>query len=438
MKNIQLIVFLMAALIMASGCKKDFDNPNNTKVDDALSTPQGLSAIATGLQRNFSTTRAGTLYNVVTGNGFSTYELSNRNTGNVDETNLDIGNTAVDGSNNVIGNLWSTSLKVVYDATRVINAAKELGDKQYASGLIGFATIYKALSEGSMAVFWEQLPDTTGVGVTVNFIPRQQRFERIIADLDYAISVIATDPPSPFVLNSLPPGVNIPNTLQALKARYALFAGQYDVALAAANAVDLTMKSEIRFDALNPNPIFQVSTSTNNVFQVIDSTFGLPVDLRPTYPNDQRINFYMVINTGAAPRWRISGFGKELTTPWPIYVPGEIMLIKAECHIRKTGGPAIPDAIVAINQVRTKTPATDPYGIGASETPYAGSVNEQAILTEIYRQRAIELYMQGLKMEDMRRFNRSNTPMEEKKRNFFPYPFRERDNNSATPDDPAF
>jgi hypothetical protein len=46
--------------------------------------------------------------------------------------------------------------------------------------------------------------------------------------------------------------------------------------------------------------------------------------------------------------------------------------------------------------------------------------------------------MMGFKLEDMRRFGRPNTPNVEKRRNFFPYPFRERDNNSNTPADPTF
>jgi hypothetical protein len=43
--------------------------------------------------------------------------------------------------------------------------------------------------------------------------------------------------------------------------------------------------------------------------------------------------------------------------------------------------------------------------------------------------------MSGLKLEDMRRFGR---PVSERKRNFFPYPFRERDGNPNTPADPSF
>jgi starch-binding outer membrane protein, SusD/RagB family len=43
--------------------------------------------------------------------------------------------------------------------------------------------------------------------------------------------------------------------------------------------------------------------------------------------------------------------------------------------------------------------------------------------------------MSGLKLEDMRRFDRPNSG---KKRNFLPYPFLERDNNPNTPPDPTF
>jgi hypothetical protein len=57
------------------------------------------------------------------------------------------------------------------------------------------------------------------------------------------------------------------------------------------------------------------------------------------------------------------------------------------------------------------------------------------LLTQIYRNRCIELYLSGLKLEDMRRFAR---PLTERKRNFFPYPFRERDGNTNTPPDPSF
>ncbi|MEP7253505.1 MAG: RagB/SusD family nutrient uptake outer membrane protein, partial [Ginsengibacter sp.] len=181
------------------------------------------------------------------------------------------------------------------------------------------------------------------------------------------------------------------------------------------------------------NPIYETATSTNNVFQPIDSTFGLPVGQRPSII-DGRVQFYTTINTVIAPRFRVGGFGATSTSPWPYYLPGEIILIKAEAYARMAS-PDLTNAVIELNKVITKTPAQDPFGIGAGEPPYSGPLTQTDVLDEIYRQRSIELFMSGLKLEDMRRFGR---PDAERKRNFFPYPFRERDNNPNTPPDPPF
>jgi hypothetical protein len=430
--KISLIIVIASAGLM--GCKKDYTNPNDATKDQTLGSPVGLTGVAVGLQKAYSNGRAGSLYNLVCANGFSSFELSNRNTGNVDETNLFNGGIAVDGNNNVLGNLWASNLKVIYDADNVINNAVNLGDKNYAAGLIAYASIFKALAYGGLAEFWEKVPDTVGIGLQPAFIDRNAAYQKSIATIDRALAAIAANAISADFLTKIPPGIEIPNTLSALKARYLLFSGNYPAALAAANAVNLTSKSEMRFDAITPNPIFNVSTATNNVFQVKDSTFGLPTALQPVAA-DKRIAFYMTINTAAAPRWRINGFGAALTTPWPVYLPGEVTLIKAECLARAND---LTNAVVELNKILTKTAAGDPFGIGAGLTSYSGANTQPAILEEIYRNRCIELYMQGWKMEDLRRFNRSNTPNVEKNRNLYPFPFRERDNNPNTPTDPTF
>ncbi|GDX42238.1 hypothetical protein LBMAG22_07670 [Bacteroidota bacterium] len=432
-RNLFIVTALSSLMI---SCKKDFANPNDATLEQTLSNPVGLTGVAVGVQKQYSNGRAGSLYNLVCANGFSSFELSNRNTGNVDETNLFNGGTAVDGNNAVVGNLWASSCKVIFDADNVIRNAAKLGDKGYASGLIGYATIFKALALGNLSAFWEKIPDTIAIGNKAGFIDRIAGYNKAVAVIDAALGVIATNPISSTVASNIPGGIEIPNTLQALKARYALFAGNYSLALTSANAVNLTVKSEMRFDAVTPNPIFNVSTATNNVFQVRDSTFGLPVGLRPV-STDRRIAFYMSINTAAAPRWRINGFGAALTTPWPIFLPSEVTLIKAEC-LARSGAANLSAAVIELNRVLTKTPASDPFGIGADLPAYSGTVDLASVLTEIYRNRCIELYMQGWKMEDLRRFGRSNVANVEKNRNFYPYPFRERDNNSNTPPDPQF
>ena len=433
-KTYKWTTILALAVTALSGCKKDFSNPNDATLEQTLGSPVGLTGVAVGIQKLYSNSRAGSIYNLVCANGFSTFELSNRNTGNVDETNLFNGGQAVDGNNAVLGNLWANNMKVIFDANNVIDNAEKLGDKAYASGLIAYASIFKAMALGSLAEFWEQVPDTVGIGIQPKFVTRSEGYARAIAALNKAQAAISANPVSADFLSKIPAGIEIPNTVQALRARYHGFAGNHAAALQAANAVNLTVKSEMRFDAITPNPIFNVSTSTNNVFQVRDSTMGLPVGLRPDAA-DRRVPFFMSINTAAAPRWRINGFGAALTSVWPVYLPSEVTLIKAEAFARAND---LTNAVSELNKVLTKKAAGDPFGIGADLPAYAGAITQADILTEIYRNRCIELYMQGWKMEDMRRFGRSNAPNVEKNRNFYPYPFRERDNNPNTPADPTF
>lgn len=418
---------MLASLVVFAACKKDYKNPNQPTTEEVFANERAATAVAGGLQRVYSLGAGGSLYATIDANGFTTNELILRNAGNTGELQLSTGGSAVDATNTVMANIWTKSNKIIYDADNVIDFAATMQDGSYASGMIGFAAIYKALSIGNMAMFWEKIPDTTGSNV--GFIDRMDGFRKAMGILDFGIGKVTASAPNANVLRRLPSEVNIINTLYALKARYAIFSGDNAGALAAAEMVDLSKTSTIAHNALGLNAVYESATSTNNVFQPVDSTLGLPVALAPDL-DDQRIPFYIGINPSIAPRYRIKGFFASSSAPVPLYLPGEVMLIKAEALARLD---RLPEAVDALNAVRTKTPAADIYGVGAGLPAFA-STDKNEILTEIYRQRCIELFMSGLKLEDMRRFGR---PVEERKRNFFPYPFSERDNNPNTPSDPA-
>ncbi len=418
-------------LFIATGCKKNYVDPTRIPADDVFSTPRGITGVAVGLQKIYTAGRAGCLYNSISINGLLTNELFVVNTGNTAEVQLQNGGVSVDPTHTMLSTYWVNNNKIIYDANLVIANASKLEDKSYASGLIAYASIFKALSIGNMSMYWEQVPDT--IGINVKFIPRIDGFKKAVQVLDKAIATVNTNPISTNFISNIPAGVDIVNTLYALKARYALFAGDYTTAIAAANLVDLNKKSAFNFDQLTFNPVFEIATASNNVVQVIDSTFGLPVGLRPTL-TDGRISFYTKIDT-AAPRFRINGFGSSNTTAIPVYLPGEITLIKAEVYARQNN---LANAIVELNKVVTKLPSMDPFGMGANQPSLPNTLTQAQILEEIYRNRCIELYMSGLKLEDMR-VDRFNRPLVERKRNFMPYPFIERDNNPNTPSpDPTF
>lgn len=427
----QRINFLLTALtiflLAGTSCKKDFVSPSAVPESQAFNSPQAMTGVAIGLQRVYTVGRASSLYNKITLDALLTKQAIVLNQGNTSEYQLQLGNTSVDGTNTILGGLWTSSNKIIYDAERVLAGADNLGDKNYAAGLIGYTTILKALALGDLSMYWEFVPE--GVGNNVGFRDRSQGYLEAIADIDKALTMIAANPISASFNTYLPAGIDIVNTLHALKARYSLFTGNYAQAIASANAVNMTAKSTFNFSTSFLNPIFETATSTNNVFAAENVTFGLPAGLQPDAA-DKRVPFY----TTNAYASKIAGFAATSTTPWPIYLPGEMTLIKAEAYARMTP-PDLANALIELNKVVTKTPASDPFGVGADLPPLVGPLTQAQILEQIYKHRSIELFMSGLRMEDMRRFGRPNT---EKNRNFLPYPFLEKDNNPNTPDDPVF
>jgi hypothetical protein len=419
--------------MLASSCKKEYSDPNRATSDKVFSTVGGMTGVSVGIQRVYSLSRAGALYNIVTINGFATKELALLNQGNTAEYQMSQGGTAVDGTNTMLSGLWTRCNKVIYDANQVIENAANISDEGTASGLIGYASIFKALAIGSMAMFWDHVPE--GVGINVSFITRNEGLLEAIAVVDNALNTINANPISPSFAGTIPAGIDIINTLNALKARYSLYAGNYAQALAAANLVDLTKKSTLNYEAASPNPIYDVAGSNFNVYQPIDSTMGLLGSLQPDL-SDQRVPFYMVLSGSSAWRFLMKGFAGSTTAAYPIYYPGEMTLIKAECYARQAA-PDLVNGLIELNKVVTKKAVNDPLGIGADLPPIVGPLTQSQLLDQIYRNRCIEMYMSGLKLEDMRRFNRPNS---ERTRNFMPYPFVERDNNPnlASIPDPAF
>lgn len=426
-KNTFSYTLFVLLLLYGTSCTKDYTNPSAVPEQQAFSSPQAMTGVAVGLQRLYTAGRASSLYNRISMDGLLTYQDTVLNQGNTSEYQLQQGRGSVDGTNTILGGLWTTSNKIIFDADRVIANAEQLGDKSFASGLIGYTTIFKALALGDLAMFWQKIPDS--IGQNVNFEDRLEGFKKAIQAIDKALALITTNGISASFLGAIPAGIDIVNTLNALKARYSLFIGNYAQALAAANAVDLTKKSVFSFTTVNLNPIYETATSTNNVYAIKDSTLGLRAGLQPD-PNDKRLGFY-ITNTYAS---RISGFAGQPTSSWPIYLPGEIILIKAEAYARQSP-PDLTNALAELNKVVTKKPADDPFGVGADLAPITGPLTQAEILNLIYKHRSIELFMSGLRLEDMRRFGR---PDIEKKRNFLPYPFLEKDNNPNTPDNPAF
>ncbi|QEC42551.1 RagB/SusD family nutrient uptake outer membrane protein [Pseudobacter ginsenosidimutans] len=433
---------LALLVVAATGCKKDFTNPNETPSDVVFKNPITAASAAVGIQRTYTAGQASTFFAAIDANGLTTNELILLNPGNVGENQFSKGGINVDGTNNVLTNIWTNGNKMIFDANNVIRYGEQTTDKPYGAGLISYASIFKALALGNLSMFWEKVPDTIGtIGTPVTFIDRMDGYKKAIRVLDNAIVAYEANNPNATVIGRLTAGVannGMINALYALKARYALFSGDYDAALAAAEKVDLSKKVVLDFNAQVMNPVYESATSNTNFFQPIDSTLGLPEAIAPE-KTDGRILFHTRIKTPqeSNPRFRINGFYAALNTAIPVYTPGEIMLIKAEAYARKAT-PDLGQALIELNKVVTKKPAGDIYGVGA-DLPALGAMAKNDLLVQIYRNRCIELYMSGMKLEDLRRFEDVlDETLVTRKRNFMPYPFTEKDNNPNTPNDPPF
>jgi hypothetical protein len=427
MKKFINTVVLIAVLLFAY-CNKEYLNPSSASQTQVVSDVTGLITLANGLSYKYSITRVSPNYTLPTTSGLLTRELAVLNAGNTDELNLSLGGASVLGNNGVITNLWNQSNLIKSNAELILNNLGIVSDQGIKGPLQAHAAIFKALALGNLAMFWQQAPVATTSKAP--FVDRIEVLNEAISILEAAGTELAKAPISSAFSTRIAAGIDYANTINALIARYSLMTGNNDKALAAANLVSLatSVKSEFRHDDLTRNALFESSFGNKNVTEPPDNKFSLPLALQ-TPLSDGRIAFFFsaggTLNLGRA------SFFTSNSSALPIYRPGEVTLVKAEAYARKND---LSNATTELNKILQKLPAGDSYGIGANQPAYAGPNTQSNILDEIYKQRCIELYMTGMRLEDSRRFGR---PAAERLRNFLPYPFSERDNNPNTPTDPT-
>ena len=439
MKKIKIYAFgLLATMLLATqiGCIKEYSDPSSIVDTQVVSTVDGLIGLCNGMQVRYTVGRQSPLYEGFSASGLSTNELKLLNLGNTDELGLQGGGANVLPGNAIVAQLWNQSFLLINESNRISDNLAISTNPTTQAVLQSYAAIFKALALGNLATFFEKMPVT--LGKNQPFVGREDALRQAVTLLENAEkafgSVNATDLAA--VTAKLSAGFDIKNTLFALQARYNLMLKDYPKALAAANKVDLAKKSAFRYDAVNTNPINFISYSNRNVLEPQNKQMGLPTALAPD-TTDKRLAFYL--NPAASSTVNLGfGFFRTTTTDIPVYLPGEIRLIKAECSAQTDVGAAITE----LNNVIKKKAADDAWGVGADiAAGYTGAATKDAVLTEIYRQRCIELFNLGLRLEDSRRLNRPGpdqaSNVRERTRNFYPYPQTERDNNTQIPADPA-
>jgi starch-binding outer membrane protein, SusD/RagB family len=443
-KTIVSVGAVCMVMMSSSGCSLDYVNPNAAAQNQVLTTREGIFSLAVGLQQYYATQ---TLGNIIAIPGVTARELAATTTFQ-NPLDLEIGGIQLQPEHGGVLGLWTSIYRAVGVADNLIANTPNTANISSATkgGIIALASLYKAMCLGHVVMYFEQAPISAGTPTaSVPFRSRADVLAEAIRLLDNAVQQVPTGAAAAeFNSTVLARGMNLPNTIQAMRARFLLLAGRNADAIAAANLVNTALAgvSLFTFDTQqNRNPVY-VTLPLGGNYAPIDN-YGLPASLVDSA--DARIRFF----TGAQNRLanmtsRIpvdSLASRFFATPdasIPVFRMGEMALIRAEAQARQNNLTA---AVTEINTIRTKLASADPHGIGANLPPYAGAMTQDAILTEIYKQRSAELYMTGQRMEDQRRFNRPAPPnpanfQSERNRNYYPYPALERDNNVNTPPSP--
>ncbi len=431
---------LMLVMAMLPACVKlDYENPNGPTDAQVLTSREGLITLAVGMKQYYATTGVQTLF---INPGVTARELKGITTfTNVLE--LEAGGTALPTFNGNVLGLWSSMLRTLGMAEDlVINADAAFGtDEATKSGIVAFGSLFQAMAITGLATAFEQFPIKTIETGGAVFVTREDALSEAIGLLDEAVVLLTATPPSA-EFNTRVTGTDLIliDCIHLYRSRINMMLGRYTEALAAANAVNPATRSQFIYNTQSPNPIYQqVQVAINYRPR---ANFGLPASL--VNPADARLDFYFSgpdVTVGGETLKILKGFFDDIAKPIPIYLPDEVKLLKAEANLRSGGSPS--DALVFINEVRTQT-SGDAFGVNASLPAYNGAITTDALLAEVYSQRSTELFLQGLRLEDSRRFNRPAPPANvnpvpvsfERNRNFYPYPDQERLTNPNTPPDP--
>lgn len=433
--------FLAAAALAAlAGCDLNLQNPNAPTEPQVTTSVDGVIALATGLQGRFAASYGAFAYI----GGLVTDEFAATSAALISISDAEQG--AVPQGTGVADLVFNSIYRTVRSADDVLAGADALAgsfDPGTRSGLRALALTLKAEALGEALQAYQRIPVETYNVVAPAYVTRAQALPVVRALLDSAAAVLAAQPVSAtFTTSILTPGLNLPNTLQLYRARYARLAGDNAGAVAAANLVARSGAgafSVLTFPAPTVNPFSAVTGGTSGIAPRRQFRLSAAAgDLRPSYfvtPNATLTGRVGALLDNFSPRYATAN------ASLPVYFPDEALLIKAEA-LANQGQLAAAQA--ALDSVRTD--CTGGRGLDdpkACLAPLGAALSQADLLAEVYAQRRFELYATGLRWEDARRRNaiRGPTPAPavpvEGQRCWLPYAVGDRNANRNVPADPA-
>lgn len=100
----------LAILVSMASCKKDYQVLGGATNDQVFSSAKGIMGVAVGIQRTYS---LNVVYGLSDATGLITNETFLLNPGNLSELQFFNGGAAVDNTNALLSNVWSTASKCI-------------------------------------------------------------------------------------------------------------------------------------------------------------------------------------------------------------------------------------------------------------------------------------------------------------------------------------
>jgi hypothetical protein len=403
---------LAGLMIFMAACQKgEIPNLNTPQVDVITRNPtrEELNNLVTGTESGMRFT-LNTYYDAVGVIGREIYRFSSAEPRFTSEL-LGGGSSTLDNNTFYITNPWAARYRVVRQANILLEAATNstfITDVQ-RKGFLGFAKTVKAYQ----LLLNLNMTDANGIRISVAdfrnpgpFIQKAPALDSIAAILDEGRADL-TGAEIIFPLSGGFAGFDDAAGLirfnRALAARVAVYRQQWAQALTALNESFFDLNGD-----LNTGVYHMFSTGSGDILNpafIAQNQSGEVRVAHPSYatdilPGDNRIQKATMRGSAASQSGLTSNRDvwvyTSTTASIPIIRNEELILIYAEAKIQLN---ATPDAIVALNRIRTS------HG----SPVYAGAITQAALITEMLFQRRYSLFYEGHRWVDLRRYGRLNT-----------------------------
>lgn len=420
MKNTALLLIGTLAL---AGCDLDLQNPNAPTEEEVASDTESLIAAAVGMQGEYALQ----MDEFVQASALASDEWGTGTQSLLSYRSLFVEPETLEPTFGVVEEPFAAAYEVVEAADFLLEHVPDVIEEGgVRTGILALAKLFRGMALGMVALQFEEAP----VDITVEHPvprPRVEVLDAAIADLEAARADVATmtDEQIAALVTArvVPSSFDIPNTIDAMLARYYLVragitgsAGDYAAAATAAARVDLSVTSQFRYTTVAENPIYNLSLELNYVHPLnsflTDAEAG---DERPAFWVDETAT----PTAGNPADSLLLPLDQYDNADDPIYayLPDEMLLIQAEAAAQQGDLAGARDFI---NEVRSGGSA--PFA-NLPELPVEDLDSLDEVLRQIAYERRYELYMQALRWEDMRRLDDyiDSEPTIE----FLPYPQQE-------------